>query len=62
MNKDDLVFSIIGIGAGLVIGFLLSNWTWKPPSSVPQQTASSATAHNNSAVKLPGSSQPGING
>ena len=63
MNKDDLVFSIIGIGAGLVIGFLLGNWTWKPPSNAPQQTASSAPAQQSvnsggSNTQLPANHPP----
>lgn len=39
MNKDDLSFGIIGIVLGLVIGFLLSNWTWVPPEKAAQQAA-----------------------
>ncbi len=44
MKKDDFSFGILGIVLGLVIGFLIANWTWTRPSA-----NSTETANNNAA-------------
>jgi hypothetical protein len=44
MNKDDISFTVIGIVLGLVIGFLVANWTWTRPSANSTQTASANAA------------------
>ena len=62
MNKDDIVFAIIGIGAGLIIGFLVGNWTWKPPAGATTQVATGAPPQaagtGGDATKLPANHPP----
>lgn len=41
MNKEDIGFGIIGIVLGLVIGFLVGNWSWTQPGNEPQTAANS---------------------
>jgi hypothetical protein len=40
MNKDDIGYGIIGIVLGLVVGFLVANWTWTRPSANSPSMAS----------------------
>jgi len=50
MRKEDLTFAVVGIAAGLVLGFLVANWTASP-------TTEGATARDEVASVNGGSSQ-----
>ena len=43
MKKSYFGFAILGIGAGLIIGFIVANWTYKAPSANQQTAAGSNT-------------------
>ncbi len=48
MNKDDISFAVIGVVLGLVLGFLVANWTWTRPTAGTGQVASSNTSQQTS--------------
>lgn len=51
MTKDDIRFSVIGIAAGLVFGFLVGNWT--SPSSVTAPRAANPREPVPASVNAP---------
>ncbi|HWC76908.1 MAG TPA: photosynthetic reaction center cytochrome c subunit family protein [Blastocatellia bacterium] len=57
MSKDDIRFAIIGIVGGIVLGFLVANWT-TPSSTIAQKTDGNANQQPRSVNAPPEADLP----
>src|SRR5215471_6587402 len=62
MKKDYVAYSIIGVVMGLVLGFLVANWTQQGPSqSVAAKRDEAASVNSSNSPQLP-AGHPDISG